>query len=336
VTLAERSGDSVDRPETQIAKDKAMTTTRSFRKSRKLAFHALEERTLMAGDVAVSVVNGDLRIIGDAGANDVAVVQTMQNGALVTGSYFVTGRNGTTINGQSSGRTFTGVARDFNINMGTNDDRVTLGQESNLYGPNNQLKVPRDLVLDVGGGNNTVLVNGLFVTRNASISSGSATDRIYVHAHVENDLTVNTGGGADLVDVWNSFTRHNLTIDTGVNNTSDVTVYLTTMSIGNDVTITTGAGRDSVYITEIGVNHDLSIQTSANSDSVSISDSEASDLLFADLGSGNDTLKINDTYGDRAVLNGGDGLFDSLAETNATFYSSHASRNFEPWASPLR
>jgi hypothetical protein len=313
-----------------------MTSTHSSRKPRKLAFHALEERTLMAGDVAVSVLNGDLRITGDAGANDVAVVQTMQNGALVSGSFFVTGRNGTTINGQTSGRTFTGVTRDFNINMGGNDDHVTLGQESNLYGPNNQFRVPRDLVLNVGSGNNSVLLNGLFIARNASISSGSATDRIYVHAHVENDLTINSGGGADLVDVWNSFARHNLTIDTGINNASDVTVDLTTMSIGNDATITTGAGRDSVYITEIGVNHDLSIQTGANSDSVSITESAASDLLFADLGSGDDTLKITDTYGDRAVLNGGAGFFDSLVENNVTFYSSHASRNFEPWATRLR
>ena len=138
------------------------------------------------------------------------------------------------------------------------------------------------------------------------------------------------------MDVWNSSRPHNLTIDSGVTNTSDVTVYLTTMSIGNDVTITTGAGQDFVDIIEIGVNHDLSIRTGANNDSVSISDSEAADLLFADLGSGNDTLKIADTYGDRAVLDGGVGLFDSLSETNVTFYSSHASRNFDPWASPIR
>ncbi len=309
-----------------------MTTTRSFRKPRKLSFHSLEERTMMAGDVAVSVVNGDLRITGDAGANDVAVVQTMQNGALVTGSYFVTGRNGTTINGQSSGRTFTGVARDFNINLGGNDDHVTLGPENDLYGPTNQVKVPRDLLLNVGSGNNSVLLNGLFVARNASISSGNATDNIFVHASVQNDLTINTGGGNDLVDVWNSFVRHNLAIDSGLNNTSDVTVYLTTMNIGNDVTVTTGAGQDHVYITEVGANHDLSIRTGANNDTVSISDSEASDLLFADLGSGNDTLKLTDIYGDRAVLDGGVGIYDSLIESNVNFYSSHASRNFEPWA----
>jgi large repetitive protein len=309
-----------------------MTTTHSIRKPRKLAFHSLEERTMMAGDVGVSVLNGDLRITGDAGANDVAVVQTMQNGQLVAGSYFVTGRNGTTINGRATAdglhNTFTGVTRDFNINMGGNDDRVTLGPEANLYGPNNQLKVPRDLVLNVGSGNNNVLLNGLFVTRNASITSGNATDRIFVHASVQNDLTINTGGGADVVDVWNSFARHNLTIDSGVNNTSDVTVYLTTMNIGNDVTITTGAGQDSVFVTEVGVNHDLSIRTGANNDSVSISDSEAADLLFADLGSGNDTLKLTNTYGDRAVLDGGIGFFDSLTENNVTFYSSHVSRNF--------
>ncbi len=73
---------------------------------------------------------------------------------------------------------------------------------------------------------------------------------IFVHASVQNDLTINTGGGNDLVDVWNSFVRHDRAIDSGRNNTSDVTVYLTTMNIGNDVTFTTGAGG-VVYITEV-------------------------------------------------------------------------------------
>ncbi len=318
-----------------------MTTPRSIRKPRKLAFHSLEERTMMAGDVAVSVLNGDLRITGDGNANDVAVVQTIQNGVPVTGSYFVTGRNGTTINGHSSSttalNTFTGVSRDFNINMGGGDDRVTLGPDNDLYGLNNKLKVPRDMLINAGAGNNIVVLNGLNIARNASISSGNVADRIYVHADVQNDLTINTGGGADLVDVYNTFVRHNLTIDASVNNTntSDVTVYLTTMNVGNDVNIATGGGKDSVYITDIGVNHDLAVHTGGNDDYVSISNSEAADLLFADLGSGNDTLTLTDTYGGQAVLDGGVGLFDRVFETNVSF-KSHTLRNFSPFLIPSR
>jgi hypothetical protein len=311
-----------------------MTTTRSFRKPRKLAFHSLEERTLMAGDVRALVIEGSLQITGDAGANDVAVVQNMQNGSLVQGSYTVTGRNGTTINGQSS-RTFTNVLRDININMGENDDRVTLGPENDFYGVNNKFFVPRNLLINAGGGNNTVVVNELFIAHNAWIISGTAADSIYVHAQVENDLQINTRGGNDLVDVWNGLVRHDITIDTGVANTSDVTVYLTKMDIGNDATVTTGAGKDFVIITEIGVDHDLSIQTGDNNDQVSIRDSEVSDLLFAYLGSGNDKLSISNTNGDRAVLDGGDGFFDSLVETNVNFHSSHVSRRFEPWGLPI-
>ena len=316
-----------------------MTTARSFRKPRKLAFHSLEERTMMAGDVSVSVVNGDLRIIGDGNANDVAVIQTMQNGALVNGSYFVTGRNGTTINGRATAdgvhNTFTGVTRDFAIAMGGSDDHVTIGPDgpgADLYGPNNKVKVPRDIIANLGGGANTLLLNGLNVARNAFISSGNGADRLFVHASVQNDLTINTGAGTDLVDVYNSFARHNLSIDASSNNTntSDVTVYLTTMNVGNDVNIATGGGQDSVYIDEVGVNHDLSIQTGNNNDYVSISDSEAADLLFADLGSGNDTLTLSDTYGNQAVLDGGYGFYDKVFETNVNF-KSHTARNFEPY-----
>ncbi|HVT28618.1 MAG TPA: hypothetical protein VHE81_11445, partial [Lacipirellulaceae bacterium] len=318
------------------------TATRSFRKPRRLAFHSLEERTLMAGDVAVSVVNGDLRIVGDANSNDVAVVQTMQNGALVPGSFFVTGRNGTTINGHSTVttalNTFTGVTRDFNISMGGNDDHVTIGPDGpgvDLYGPNNKVKVPRDINIDLGGGANTMLFNGLSVARNASITSETGADRLFVHASVQNDLTINTGNGADLVDVYNTFVRNDLNIDASVNNSSDVTVYLTTMNVGNDVNIATGAGQDSVYINEIGVNHDLSVHTGSNNDDVSISDSEAADLLFADLGSGNDTLTLSDTYGNQAVLDGGYGFYDKLYETNVSF-KAHTARNFEPYFLPRR
>jgi hypothetical protein len=306
-----------------------MATTRSFRKPRTLSFHPLEERTMMAGDVAVSVVNGDLKITGDPGANDIAVVQTMFQGTKVTGSYYVTGRNGTTINGTAGGKNFPGVTRDFNINMGGNDDKVTLGSETDLYGPLNKLNVPRDLIVNAGGGYNSVLLGGIDVARNATITSGNARDIIGVHAKVQNDLTISTGGGADEVDVWNSFVGHNLAVDTGLNNTSDVVVMLTTMNIGNDVTITTGQGQDQVYCTEVGANHNLTVKTGGKSDTFKMLDCEVTNKLFADLGSGDDSLTLTNVHGRDAELDGGLGFLDSLHETNSSFSGSRLSRNFE-------
>ena len=230
---------------------------------------------MMAGDVAVNVLNGDLRITGDGTQMTWPLFRRSRMAYRLPEAILlpaVTAQPSTA--SRPDTECFTGVSARFqHQSWGASDDRVTLGPENDLYGLNNQVKVPRDLLINAGSGNNIVLLNGLFVARNASISSGNATDRIFVHANVQNDLTINTGGGNDLVDVCNTFVRHNLTIDASVNNTntSDVTVYLTTMNVGNDVNITTGGGKDSVYITDIGVNHDLAVHTGGNDDYVSIS-----------------------------------------------------------------
>ena len=89
----------------------------SNRANRKLTFQTLESRQLMAGDVHVSVLNGDLKIEGDIKDNDVAVFQVIQQGQVVPGRFFVNGLNGTTINGGTNGFNAIGVNHDFLINM---------------------------------------------------------------------------------------------------------------------------------------------------------------------------------------------------------------------------
>src|SRR5262252_3490029 len=95
----------------------------SNRTNRKLTFQTLESRQLMAGDVSVQVLNGDLVVKGNKLDNDVAIFQVMQQGQVVPGRYFIGGLNGTTINGGINGFNATGVNRDFLIDMtqGGND-----------------------------------------------------------------------------------------------------------------------------------------------------------------------------------------------------------------------
>ena len=68
---------------------------------------SLESRQMMAGDVQVNVnSSGDLMITGDTQDNNIQIIQSMQQGAVIPGQFFVRGapNTHTTINGHEIGR----------------------------------------------------------------------------------------------------------------------------------------------------------------------------------------------------------------------------------------
>ena len=119
---------------------------------RRLGLESLEGRLLMAanpfGNVQVTVAGGDLILTGDNLQHDVQIVQTMVQGTPVPGSYFVAPRNGTTINGSTTGQYFIKVTHDIRATLGTNNDRLLLGNGSS----NDNFIVPNDLFIDTKGG----------------------------------------------------------------------------------------------------------------------------------------------------------------------------------------
>src|SRR5690349_1891612 len=88
---------------------------KGMRKHRNLVVEGLENRALLAGNVAVSVSGGTLFITGDAAGNGVSVQQ------LDSGKYFVTGFSvsggNTTVNGSAAGKIVTGVTNDINVDL---------------------------------------------------------------------------------------------------------------------------------------------------------------------------------------------------------------------------
>lgn len=284
----------------------ARTTNNSNRKYRRLTFQALEGRAMMAGDVAVSILNGDLRVTGDSQDNEVAIVQTIQQGQPVAGSFFVGGVNGTTVNG-GGGQTFTGVTRDFSINLVGGADRITLGDNV----ATNHFTVPNDLRIDTGSGADTLALNRITVRDDTFITTGIEADRIDISGvfgvagvdNGQNDMTINTGDGSDVMRLVNIFVRRDLNINTGTDSGSDL-IDMAIGNIGRDVNIATGAGIDTVAVQQMGVNGDLRIDTGTDRDVVVISDSEC-DELFVSLGTGRDQLEIFNTFGRRATLDGG-------------------------------
>src|SRR5436305_266852 len=91
---------------------------------RRLGFESLESRLPLAGDVKLSLSNGNLSIKGDANINDIAIVQTD------VGDFTISGHNGENfkMKGQADSHgpiTLTGVNGTITAKMGGSSDFLT-------------------------------------------------------------------------------------------------------------------------------------------------------------------------------------------------------------------
>jgi hypothetical protein len=279
-----------------------VATLKSNRRSRKLSFQSLEERTLMAGDVGAAVSNGTLTLTGDSNANDVQVVQLIgTDGRLVAGDFIVIGKNGTTINGFSS-RSF-GNVTNMNVTLGNpgsrntgNDDHFTLGADTTDLKATT-LTLAGALVVDMGDGNNQVDLQGVKIGGETVVNTGKDLDVVLVRGTFLRSLTVNTGNSGDTFQTLNTTVANNLNIQMGTDVSNDV-VDLSNTIVGFDLNIQTGDSSndgigDTVLLDHLNVTHDLSVVTGSGTDNVSITNSNLHDKVFMDLGAGNDSLSIS-------------------------------------------
>ena len=291
---------------------------------------SLESRQMMTGNVLVSVSGGNLLITGDSGANELRIIQSLQNGAPIAGRFFITGQNNTTINGQTTGQFFQNVTGDMRINLNGNNDRLTLGDGVS----NARFIVPRDLQIDMGDGNDVVNLDRVSVRDDVSIVTGGGGDSVTVKGSIGglagvdnglNDLTIDTGDRADNVWLEDLFVRHNLNVNTGNDDFTDF-LDMHFLNIGNDTDVRTGGGGDVLRISDTGFRDDLTIDTGAGNDSVSL-DRCSVDELFLNLGSDSDSLTLRNNSGRRATLNGGLGT-DSLIQSANVFSQSFSASSF--------
>jgi hypothetical protein len=262
----------------------------------------------MAGNVFVNVIQGDLVVTGDGEANELRIIQALQNGSPIAGRYFITGQNNTAIIGTSGGFV-QGVTDDIRIYLYGNNDRLTLGNGVST----SDFIVPDDLEIDMGDGNNVVTIDKISVRDDATIVTGAGSDSVSVKAVIgglagidggANDLNINTGNRSDNVLLQNTFVRRNVTVDTrGTDNFSDV-VDMLMMNIGNDTIISTGGGGDLVRLADVGFNDDVSLDTGEGNDTVTITRCQFNDLIVLLFG-GSDQLTMTYSSGQRASLNGG-------------------------------
>lgn len=185
------------------------------------------------GNVTVRVVGrGHLIVEGDGAANEI-LIRPVDNGV---GD--VVGLGSTLVNGGPSAA-FSGVDGDFRIHLKGGDDGVSIddGDGNEILG---------DLEIDLGSGNDQVLIRNFFVHHDLRIRTGSGDDTIelsqtvfvldqtdirtgagndrvlFVPAEVpdallvfEDRFRVRTGPGRDFVDVIGALFRKEVDIDLG-------------------------------------------------------------------------------------------------------------------------
>ena len=297
-------------------------TTASNTRLLDLGLEALEHRRLLAGNVQAAVTGGgDLVIAGDNDGNLIRVT------TLASGEFRVDGLDGTTVNGNSSTETFSGVTDDLRINLRN-------GQNFLLF---DELSVPDLLSIRTGSGNDRITFNGdggfaQSIGGDLNINTGSGSDGILTILHVADisvgeDLTINTGSGSDSIFLRLIVTDGRVSINTGSGNDSLSFIRDGGISAINNgrVRIAMGDGSDVVNFLGVVSTDRLDINTGSGSDSVNIQATSVTERLTINLGRDDDELIISGVPSTDIQINGGSG-FDA-SDTPASLLEDM--RNFE-------
>ena len=266
---------------------------------RTLRAEGLESRQMLAGDVAVEVVDGRLRIEGDEVDNQIEVVQ-----GEVEGTYLITGLSGegedaevTLINGvehsEDNPLAVEGVRHGVSMTMGEGSDFVALMGFEGEQTPAEEAEGEADDA------------SRLFRHRRGPairVSLGNGDDEFVARNLQTPSLHVRSGDGNDLVDISDSTIRRGVSIGGGE---GDDTVSLSGVE-ARRAFISTGIGEDVVTLVDSVFN-----------------------VIGAHLGAGEDTLDVSGVTALRGVyFNGGEGI-DTLNLGEGNDFARQHIRNFE-------
>ena len=254
----------------------------------------LESRTLLTGNVQVSIAGSHAQIIGDAANNEIEVM--VDNGSVV-----VRGLNGTTINLGTTVFTLATGATTFQGNLtaslGNGDDILTVGPGITFTGnvslagddgTDTLRTLPGtyggNLTLTGNAGASSIVVDGATVSGNLDVRGQDATLASLSNSTVQGSLHVQTGGGADSV-VIQSTTVDGMTF------------------------INTGEGNDNVVLQNSTLRDRLRIEAGTGDDVVYINSSSVARVARIALRGSNDTAQVlgSSTFGKRLVISGGRG-----------------------------
>ena len=261
---------------------------------------------MMAGNVTVAVVDGVLRIQGDAESNHVTIQQLRQTfeGQWPGVRLRITGQNlqdnvTTTINGGTSAIIVEGVKAGTQIRLGAGDDGLRI------------VNISGDSVPDAP----QVVLPGRI-----SISSDAGADDLRLYMKNGDRVFINSGADADYVQLTASTVRH-LTLNADPIRPAGASavgtgdrVLIRQLKSRGDVKVTSGIGVDDVDINgSCRFDGSLLVDSGAGDDLVDLVGASATSPLNLNGGttllggSGHDTLRL-----DAVAINGS--LFGDLGD----------------------
>ena len=199
---------------------------------RSLSFEPLEPRLPLAGNVAIAVSGGNLKITGDGGDNNVSIVQT------APGNFTITGGDGEIfrLKGRAASEdpvNVTGVIKNITINLKGGADVVE------IEGLGADVALCQKLTINTGAGDDDVKLFTAKITGNLSINMGNATVMRYRDYGYTYTIRGTDGVTIDSVNVVGK-----ATLKTG---TGDDFVMVSDFN-AKAVNVAMGAGDDSVSL----------------------------------------------------------------------------------------
>ena len=259
-----------------------------------LRMEHLEDKNLMAGDVAVNVIGNSLMVRGDVEANGVQIVSAAEDGQFIVRGMDAGGA-ATTINGGDEPLVVEDVDRIY-IRLGAGDDQLRMPQ----------LSLRGSMRVSMGAGDDVV-----------RIGDGDAEDAA---VDVGRTLSISLGGGNDQAGIVRTHAgRLHLTAGAG-----DDSVRIRDSLVDRSLRVAGRTGDDDIELRNV-LSRSIGIHGGRGSDEVSVRDTQTRKLAVG-LGAGDDSLLVADSAVRRAAFRGSQGT-DSLATDLAM--EDYRARGFE-------
>lgn len=271
----------------------------STTKHSQLSFESLEPKHMMAGDVAVALVDGHVIVHGDSAGNQVALLSAGRPDAVA-----VVGLQDTTVafNGQlhapGSAVVVDGLQGNLIARLGDGDDRLAVVDA----------RLAQNLVIDAGDGDDVIALRNV-AARAASIDGGDGDDGLTIlGGNFRRELALNGGGGADVIHLRHATVHGVLAIDAGEGEDRDTVAIDHTRARRTHVAL--GGGDDHLRVLDSAFKV-LSASGGAGQDRVVLGNIATADALVLDGGADDDLLIL---LGQNRVQRALVGSFDGVVQ----------------------
>lgn len=249
------------------------------RMEKRLRFESLEQKQLLAADLSVAVIGGDLVITGDAEPNSFI----LSSGDVLNEQFRIENRIfGDTINGQFDELFISGVTGNVIINTGGADDVVRIFGDG--PGP---LAFPGDLRINLGDGEDQLF-----------LGHAQFNFDFQLPLAIGDDLIIEGGAGDDSFELTALQVTDDFNIiDTQGSNALNMLPGFffafddESTTVGDDFTVIMGSGNDEIGIDQAVVGDNLFVVANGGDDAVFVVNSEVHGSTFVNLGSGSNEMQ---------------------------------------------